>query len=379
MNVSAIKENDYTFNALVIVVPQVVFLIVEILELINPIDIMTRLTLCLVSLCSLMGYYLPVIIPSNKNAINKYICIALPYIYVSLMLSSQIYSEQDLADGLEKKSSLLSNVNIKQVSQSSYIIKNTPGLIKGENPDILEMDSQIDYFMPDKLGPSLHEQFTNILMTNSDIKSVEIISKRDEQIILDFSTVLYDFMRNKDWVNFLEHTELHSHIQETITISLNSAIASGAPIELVQTLNNMGGEFSPVSLTPQFGSGDLEYIQSVENLGLSLTDQHAFSMSLVDISLMVPTHPDVFEYVIQQNLQYISDYNEIGLDPIGMAIVNASVNHRNVGSYIKKLHNSGAIINSHHKYLMALLKKENQQIYTQITNAVSNLRYEKVP
>ena len=68
-----------------------------------------------------------------------------PYIYASLMLSSQIYSEQDLADGLEKKSSLLSNVNIKQVSQSSYIIKNTPGLIKGENPDILEMDSQIDY------------------------------------------------------------------------------------------------------------------------------------------------------------------------------------------------------------------------------------------
>ena len=42
-----------------------------------------------------------------------------------------------------------------------------------------------------------------------------------------------------------------------------------------------------------------------------------------------------------------------------MAIVNASVNHRN-GSYIKKLQ-SGAIINSHHKYLMALLKKENQQ------------------
>lgn len=379
MNLSAIKENDYTFNALVIVVPQVVFLIVETLELINPIDIMTRLTLCLVSLCSLIGYYLPVIIPSNKNVINKYICIALPYIYVSLMLSSQIYSEQDLADGMEKKASLLSSVNMKKVSQSNYVINNAPHLIKGKIAAILELDSQIDYFMPDKSGPSLHEQFTNILMIHSDIKSVEIIPERDKEIILDFSKVLYDFMRTKDWVNFLEHTELHSHMQETVSISLNSAIASGAPIELVQTLNNMGGEFSPLSLTPQFGSGDLKYIQSVENLGLSLTGKHAFSMSLVDISLMVPTHPDVFEYVIQQNLQYISDYNEIGLDPIGMAIVNASVNHPNVGSYIKKLHNSGAIINSHHKYLMALLKKENQKIYKKITNEEPGLLYETSP
>ena len=125
--------------------------------MVNSVDITTRLTLCFVSLCSLLGYYLPVIVPSNKHAINKNICIALPYVYVALMLSSQIKSEQDFADSIDKQTSVLSTTNIKQFSTVNDIINSIPELVLDKND--VKLGSQVNYFMPDKSGSSLHEQF----------------------------------------------------------------------------------------------------------------------------------------------------------------------------------------------------------------------------
>ena len=86
-------------------------------------------------------------------------------------------------------------------------------------------------------------------MTNSDIKSVEIISKRDEIKLFLIFQQCYRFYEKQRLGKFQKlDTELHITYKKPLQY-LNSAIASGAPIELVQTLNNME-EFSPVSLTP---------------------------------------------------------------------------------------------------------------------------------
>lgn len=373
MNVSTAKKNDYVFNLLVIVIPQIVLYLAEALNLVDSVDVMTRLILCFVSLCSVLGYYLPIIIPASKQTVNKQICILLPYIYVALTLSAQVMHENRVEATLEKEANVLSSINVKRFGKaenSKHRVLDNQSATSSASPEVTE-----PYFIPNKNQLTLHEQFSNILLAAASEDKLVSMTQQDKQVIADFSNILYDFMLAKDWQNFLEHTQLHSHLEGIVTISLTTAVASGAPIELVHTLINMGGEFSPVSLTPQFGSGDLEYIQSIENLGVNLTGKHAFSMSLVDISLMVPTQPNVFDYVMQQNLQYISDYNEVGLDPIGMAIVNARVNQPNTANYIKTLHDSGAAINSHHQYLMALLKNEDEQLYEQLISATPSLAF----
>lgn len=244
-----------------------------------------------------------------------------------------------------------------------------------ENYRYLIEDTSSNYINNNNPPVSVSIEFANESKKSNNFIELDNVNENiDPNWIKSTSKKLYNYAKNNNWDSFLEvvYSSVDAY-EDMLTAGLNVALMLSAPPEIIYKLMNDGAEIYPTSLYTRFNEANVDYLLELENLGVDFSMLQPMNFKMIDLTFLTHTHSNVFNFVLERNASDLNQVNEIGLDSLGMAIVNAQINPDKTVYFISTLIQHGAMINSDHKTLLTNLKADSPNLYAEIVAGIPQL------
>ena len=189
----------------------------------------------------------------------------------------------------------------------------------------------------------------------------------NEQRYAEYGKKLTQFALAQEWLGFkLYLNEMVSVDADAIHAGINVAVLLGASNEFIDELISQGGELESSMLLPILQRGDIAQVKKLENYGLNVNQANLGEINMIDLALMTSSKPEVIEFLLNRNVDVTTYKENLAIDTLGIAIVNAGMNAEHVTNIISRLIQSGAEITAHHRQLMIGLQREDAIAYHEL-------------
>lgn len=118
--------------------------------------------------------------------------------------------------------------------------------------------------------------------------------------------------------------------------------------------------------------GKLDTVLKMENYGATLNSEVFKNTNTLHFAMLAPLTPKSFDFLINQ-VEVIDKVGQLGVDLIGLSIINADTNADYISHYLEQMIERGASVKPQHYQLMKGLKKENEIIYEEIVEIIPEL------
>lgn len=212
---------------------------------------------------------------------------------------------------------------------------------------------------------SFHEK-VKVVMANANV-SAQSLTKEQEMHLMNIGMQLAQYAQSKQWEAFEKVVLAESGDVDTLTALTNAAIALSAPVDMIENFVNQGAQIFPTSTLHALSQGRIEFIRKLENFGVNIVDESS-ELHVLDMAMMMPMPAESFEFLLDKPFDLMSYKSSMGIDTLGIAIVNAPINPTASPRIVQSLLTKGAELNSHHIELLQRLSKDRPEIHTNIVN-----------
>lgn len=212
---------------------------------------------------------------------------------------------------------------------------------------------------------SFHEK-VKAVMANNNV-STQSLTKEQEMHLMNIGMQLAQYAQSKQWEAFEKVVLAESGDVDTLTALTNAAIALSAPVDMIENFVNQGAQIFPTSTLHALSQGRIEFVKQLENFGVNIVDESS-ELHVLDMAMMMPMPAESFEFLLDKPFDLMSYKSSMGIDTLGIAIVNAPINPTASPRIIQSLLIKGAELNSHHIELLQRLSKDRPEIHTNIVN-----------
>lgn len=210
---------------------------------------------------------------------------------------------------------------------------------------------------------SFHEK-VKAVMANNNV-STQSLTKEQEMHLMNIGMQLAQYAQSKQWEAFEKVVLAESGDVDTLTALTNAAIALSAPVDMIENFVNQGAQIFPTSTLHALSQGRIEFVKQLENFGVNLVDDSS-ELHVLDMAMMMPMPAESFEFLLDKSFDLMSYKPSMGIDTLGIAIVNAPINQTASPRIVQSLLTKGAELNSHHIELLQRLSKDRPDIHTKI-------------
>ena len=194
------------------------------------------------------------------------------------------------------------------------------------------------------------------------------LSEYQQQLLNDNIGVAINAIENDDWQAFKTLiANLSNEIDGMDSVALNTLLLNGAPFDVVSEYINRGAEVAPSTLLQLVGDSQIDYLNKLVNLGISIDNKNTSGTSLLDLSLISGVTPQAFEFLIDNSKHVAALKPELGIDTLGIAIANAETNAPYSSYYIERILNENASITEQHFQILAVLERKSPHAYEELT------------
>lgn len=217
---------------------------------------------------------------------------------------------------------------------------------------------------------SFHEK-VKVVMANSNV-STQSLTKEQEMHLMNIGMQLAQYAQSKQWEAFEKVVLAESGDVDTLTALTNAAIALSAPVDMIENFVNQGAQIFPTSTLHILSQGRLGFVHDLENFGVNIVDDSG-ELHILDMALMIPMPEESFEFLLEKSFDLHSYKSSLGIDTLGIAIVNAPINRKVAPFVIQSLLNKGVQVNTHHEQLLQKLAQDNPLIHAEILKSCPSL------
>lgn len=273
----------------------------------------------------------------------------------------------------DENSNIINETSINNTSKqaTSFPVKDSNLVAEKSVPSALN-STKFEWFIPDlsHVAP-MKEQFLEQAFASLDPRKdlTESELKKTQQIV----EKLVPLLKKKKWdelVNFVENDA--DDPVEAANILINVAANFDAPDELFTTLANNGGELIPTALLTLVQKDRSDTVIKLENYGATLNSEVLKDTNVLHFAMLSPLSPKSFEFLIDK-VDIIDNVGQLGVDIVGLSIINADTNADYISYYLDQLIVRGASIKPQHVELMKGLRKDNAVIYEEIIEVTPEL------
>lgn len=270
----------------------------------------------------------------------------------------------------------INNVSHKLKPAVSNSDKNTAVDLAGSNSTSpVFVSTEFDWFKPELSHvASMKEQFleqslSSLVLLDPRNNLTESELKKTQQTV----NKLLPLLRQKKWDDLMHYINHEAESpSEAASVIINVAVNFDAPDELYLNLVNKGGKFISTSLLALVQKGKLDTVLKMENYGVTLNSEVFKNTNTLHFAMLAPLTPKSFDFLINQ-VEVIDKVGQLGVDLIGLSIINADTNADYISHYLEQMIERGASVKPQHYQLMKGLKKENEIIYEEIVEIIPEL------
>ena len=143
--------------------------------------------------------------------------------------------------------------------------------------------------------------------------------------------------------------------------------------ELFLKLTNHGASYNLSSAIMTLNYDNAHGLKLLHQAGVDIHEPVFSDITLLDISLAQKNTKQSILYMLEQNFSYNEYKPELGLDTVGIAIINSVKHPKYASLYLTKMVEQGAKFNKHHLQLLEQVAQENPELYTEIKVVVPGL------
>jgi hypothetical protein len=143
--------------------------------------------------------------------------------------------------------------------------------------------------------------------------------------------------------------------------------------ELFLKLTNHGASYNLSSAIMTLNYDNANGLKLLHQAGVDIHEPVFSDITLLDISLAQKNTKQSILYMLEQNFSYNEYKPELGLDTVGVAIINSVKHPKYASLYSTKMVEQGAKFNKHHLQLLEQVAQENPELYTEIKVVVPGL------
>jgi len=232
-------------------------------------------------------------------------------------------------------------------------------------PELAKVASMKEQFLEGALAPIA------LLDPRKDLSESEL--KKMQQTV----DKLLPLLQEKKWSELLHFIDFETETPiETASLIMNAAVHFDAPDELYLKLANKGGELISTSLLTLVQRDQFDIVLKMENYGAILNSEILENTNILHFAMLTPLTPKSFDFLINR-VDLIDDVGQLGVDIIGLSIVNANTNANYISHYLNRMIEQGASIKPQHLLLMEGLKKEHENVYNEIIEVIPELIVEE--
>ena len=217
---------------------------------------------------------------------------------------------------------------------------------------------------------SFHEK-VKVVMANANV-SAQSLTKEQEMHLMNIGMQLAQYAQRNQWDEFEKIVLAESADPDKLTALTNAAIALGAPVDMIENFVNQGAQIFPTSTLHALSQGRIEFVKQLENFGVNLVDDSS-ELHVLDMAMMMPMPAESFEFLLDKSFDLMSYKPSMGIDTLGIAIVNAPINPTASPRFVQALLNKGVQLNSHHVELLQRIAIERPDIHADIVKLSPDL------
>lgn len=304
----------------------------------------------------------------------KYPAYLFPNIFFVMFICYNFYSTyNDLQnnDSLHNSSIIQTDLNINKFKSPS---ENSVNTLSNNEKESQNYNIKKFKFDEHKNESQLIQFQAKVMEVFTKIKDTYALSTEEQAVMNILANDLFGFIKAEDWEALLafinENVDEHPYLVDG---SLNLALIANIPEFVIKELIQYGGKISPMSLLPLILQENFELANILQNYGVDISKPFLDNISMIDIALMTPVSPLAFDYILEHTENITSFKNDLGVDTLGIAIINANMHSTFITKYISKLLQQGVEINEQHLQLMRGLKLESNETFTEIIAGIPHL------
>lgn len=186
----------------------------------------------------------------------------------------------------------------------------------------------------------------------------------------------YPLLLAGKWEELLEYVDANSADNPEISnVIINVGALSEMPIDIMIELSNRGGIVNPDTLLRMIIQERYADVLTLENFGSDLSTELQGKTNVLHLALLSPLPPKAFDFILSRT-GVIDEVGVMGVDTLGVAIINAATNREHIVQYLNYLIDEGATIKKQHKVLMAGLYRDSEKLYNEIVDSIPQLLIE---
>lgn len=315
----------------------------------------------------------------NNESMTNWASISLKFLlFLPLCITISIIVLITQNEDMHKNNALRKhNLELELAAQNEKKVKKNELMLNKEHDETPLSKSKFVLFEPDleslvTVKNQLLGNVFNIFKANNPVSK---LSQDELAVAKKIATSFMPFLMEGKWEDLLRFVDekAGSNPQIATTVINVAANIADVPLDVLMELANRGGVMSSHSLLGLLQKGEFETVITLENYGSSLQGDFLENTNIFHLALLTPLEPEAFDFLISR-VDVINETGELGVDTLGMAIVNADANPTHISYYLNEMIRNGATVQPQHLKLMAGLKRDSGDIYEEIVLAVPELQ-----